>query len=72
MNDLTQLRANFMGGMNSYLLGEGDEMILDYWFRNGLPDEVSEEMLMEIAEDNEAWLTVISAFDKCCRSLGVY
>lgn len=67
MNDIKQLRMNIMGGMNAYVLELGDEDILDFWFRNGLPDEVTEEMLAEYAEDDEIWLSVVQAFASVVR-----
>ena len=67
MNDIKTLRMNLMGGMNAYVLDLGDEDILDFWFRNGLPDEVTEEMLAEYAEDDEIWLSVVQAFASVVR-----
>lgn len=70
--ELIQLRANILGGMNSYIIEDGDEDIYDYWFTYGVPDECTEEQLMEIAENDDLWLTCINAFDRCCRSMEVY
>lgn len=67
MNEIKQLRMNIMGGMNAYVLELGDEDLLDYWFTYGLPDEVTEEMLAEYAEDDDIWLSVIQAFAKIVR-----
>lgn len=67
MNEIKQLRMNIMGGMNAYVLELGDEDLLDYWFTYGLPDEVTEEMLAEYAEDDDIWLDVVSAFAKILR-----
>ena len=68
-----QLRANIMGGMNEYILNTvDDEMLLDYWFEMGLPDEVTEDMLMEYAEDEELFDYVICAFEKIISSLVGY
>jgi hypothetical protein len=67
MNEIKQLRMNIMGGMNSYVLELGDEDLLDYWFTYGLPDEVTEEMLAEYAEDDNIWLGVVQAFAKIVR-----
>ena len=67
MNDIKTLRMNLMGGMNAYVLDLGDEDILDFWFRNGLPDEVTEEMLAGYAEDDEIWLSVVQAFASVVR-----
>jgi hypothetical protein len=67
MNEIKQLRMNIMGGMNAYVLELGDEDLLDYWFTYGLPDEVTEEMLAEYAEDDEIWLSVVHAFADVLR-----
>lgn len=67
MDEIKQLRMNLMGGMNAYVLELGDEDLIDYWFTYGLPDEVTEEMLAEYAEDDELWLDVVQAFAKIVR-----
>ena len=68
MNEIKQLRMNLMGGMNAYVLETiDDEDILDYWWTYGLPDEVTEEMLADYAEDNNLWLDVVHAFAKVLR-----
>lgn len=67
MNEIKQLRMNIMGGMNAYVLELGDEDILDFWFTYGLPDEVTEEMLAEYAEDEEIWMNVVHAFADVLR-----
>jgi hypothetical protein len=68
MNEIKQLRMNIMGGMNAYVLETiEDEDILDYWWTYGLPDEVTEEMLADYAEDDAIWLDVVHAFAKVLR-----
>ena len=68
MNEIKQLRMNLMGGMNAYVLETvEDEDILDYWWTYGLPDEVTEEMLADYAEDDALWLDVVHAFAKVLR-----
>ena len=67
MNEIKQLRMNIMGGMNAYVLDLGDEDLIDYWFTYGLPDEVTEEMLAEYAEDDDIWIDVVQAFAKIVR-----
>lgn len=67
MNEIKQLRMNIMGGMNAYVHELGDEDLLDYWFTYGLPDEVTEEMLAEFAEDDDIWIDVVHAFAKILR-----
>ena len=68
MNEIKQLRMNLMGGMNAYVLKTvEDEDILDYWWTYGLPDEVTEEMLIDYAENDDLWLDVVHAFAKVLR-----
>lgn len=51
MNNVV-LRANILGGMNSYILEcIGDENIHMTWLTGGIPDGADEDELMEIAED---------------------
>ena len=60
----TLLKANILGGMNSFVLDViGDEITDEYWFRYGLPDGCDEEMLMEIAEDNDLFAQICSTFN---------
>ena len=68
MNEIKTLRMNIMGGMNAYVLETvEDEDILNFWQTYGFPDEVTEEMLAEYAEDDELWLDVVHAFAKVLR-----
>lgn len=64
MNDNTLLRANILGGMDSYILNVvGDEDIYDIWWAEGIPDECDEDTLMSIAEDE-------SEFQRICYLFG--
>ena len=68
MNEIKTLRMNIMGGMNAYVLETvEDEDILNYWQTYGFPDEVTEEMLAEYAEDDELWLEIVHAFADVLR-----
>ena len=58
------LRANLLGGMNSYILGLGDENILEPWLMCGVPDGCTEEELMEIAEDEDEFRRIAKEFAK--------
>ena len=62
MDEIKLLRMNIMGGMHSYVLALGDEELLNYWYAYGLPDEVTEEMLAEYAENDTVWEDVIRTF----------
>lgn len=58
-----QLRANIMGGMNEYILNTvEDGILLNEWVQRGLPDDVTEDMLMKYAEDEETFAYVVNAF----------
>jgi hypothetical protein len=58
------LKANILGGMNSYILGLGDEDILEPWLMCGVPDGCTEEELMEIAEDDDEFRRIAKEFAK--------
>ena len=45
----------------------GDEDILDYWLTYGVPDGADDDIIREIAEDDEQWLETVNAFAHCCR-----
>lgn len=49
--DVILLRANLLGGMNSYILELGDEDIYEVWFAYGIPDQCDIDTLMDIAKD---------------------
>ena len=49
--DVILLRANLLGGMNSYILELGDEDIYEVWFSLGIPDQCDIDTLMSIAKD---------------------
>ena len=59
----TILRANILGGMNTYVLGViGDELGTEIWFQCGVPDGADEETLMEIAEDEKEFKRITKWF----------
>jgi hypothetical protein len=62
--DNTLLRANLLGGMNSYIIELGDEEILEPWLMCGVPDGCTEEELMEIAEDDDEFRRIAKEFAK--------
>ena len=66
MNETIILRANIMGGMNSYIQQLGDEATWMKWIWTYIfPDNITEEDLMEMAEDEDIWLNVVKCFAKC-------
>lgn len=58
------LRANILGGMNSYILDLGDENIIEPWLMCGVPDGCTEDELMEIAEDVDDFRSIVKEFAK--------
>ena len=61
--DVILLRANLLGGMNSYILENiGDENILEFWFAEGVPDCCDIDTLMEIAKDEELFASICVVF----------
>lgn len=63
------LRMNILGGMNEYLINnvQDEEIIVDIWFAEGVPDGATEDDLRSIAEDEELWLDTINCFAKCAK-----
>jgi len=63
--ELRTLRANILGGMDSYVREViNDEDIFDYWLVEGVPDECSEDFLMEIAKDEHDFNRICYVFSK--------
>lgn len=69
MSELTILRANIMGGMNAYIIDNGDEDIIELWL-TVFPDGCDEDELMEMAQDETTWKAVINVFAMCGRRMG--
>lgn len=68
--ELIQLRANMLGGMNEYAHLFNDETAyLDCWILL-VPDEATEEDLMDIAEDDESFNAVCVLFGKLIKRFG--
>jgi len=65
-NEDILLKANIMGGMNEYVKKIGDDDIYDMWIQV-FPDECDEDELMEMAEDDEIWKSVVNRFADCLR-----
>ena len=53
MTELTLLKMNLLGGMDSYIRELGDEGIWEVWIAYGVPDGATEDDLQFIAEDDE-------------------
>lgn len=62
MNNVV-LRANILGGMNSYILDVvGDEDKIDIWFGDGIPDGCDEDDLLDIAADDQDFKEICELF----------
>ena len=68
--ELIVLRANMLGGMNEYVKCFNDETAYyDYWIEI-VPDECTEEDLMDIAENDEDFNDVCILFGKLIKAYG--
>ena len=65
MNDSKEakiLRANLLGGMDSYIRELGDEDLWMDWIALGVPDECDEDTLMSIANDEPEFVRITQVF----------
>ena len=67
MTELTLLKMNLLGGMDSYIRELGDEDIWEVWIAYGVPDETTEDDLQSIAEDDESWRETCSLFGQLIK-----
>ena len=66
--DNTLLKANLLGGMDSYIRDViGDDDITERWLMFGIPDGCDEEELMEIAEDDSEFLRICNLWNNLIR-----
>ncbi len=61
MIDNTVLKMNILGGMNEFILREGDEDVYAKWIEV-VPDCCTEEDLEFIANDKAIWVEVCELF----------
>ena len=63
MNEKLILKANILGGMDSYIREYiEDENLFEYWLQEGVPDESDEAMLLECAENDENFTHICRVF----------
>ena len=63
MNEKILLKANILHDMDKYIRDIiGDDNITDEWNMYGVPDECDEEMMMEIAGNEEMFVEIIRMF----------
>ena len=67
MTELTLLKMNLLGGMDSYIRELGDEDIWEVWIANGVPDGATEDDLRFIAEDDELWRDTCNLFGQLIK-----
>ena len=71
MSDLILMRVDFLKQFSKYIETIGDESIIDYWLRYGVPDGADDDMLNDIASDDDNWLSIVITFSECCQIAGV-
>ena len=55
-------RVSLLKAMNTIMLNENDEDIINTWLDLGVPDNTSEEDYESIAEDDEAFIDICKEF----------
>ena len=62
-NEIQVLRANLLGGMDTYIreVVEDEEYFME-WLAYGVPDDADEDTLMEIAGDEEEFNRIVTEF----------
>ena len=69
----TTMRMEFLKQFDYYvrnIIGD-DEITIDIWFADGVPDGYDESDLKEIAIDDNLWLECVECFAECCRAAGI-
>ena len=67
MTELTLLKMNLLGVMDSYVRELGDENIWEVWIAIGVPDGATEDDLQFIAEDDELWRDTCDLFGRLIK-----
>lgn len=62
--ELIKLRINFLWDFHKYIIELGDEEIYLAWIEEGVPDEPDEDIMREIAEDDEQWIDTVKVFSR--------
>lgn len=71
VNTIVEMRIVFLEQFNYYIHNViGDDFITEYWYVYGIPDGADAGDILEIASDDDIWLDVVKAFEKCCRKAG--
>ena len=65
--EMSKLKQNILGGIDSYIRELGDEDIWEVWIANGVPDGATEDDLQFIAEDDELWRDTCNLFGQLLK-----
>ena len=65
--EMSILKQNILGGMDSYIRELGDEDIWEVWIAYGVPDGATEDDLQFIAEDDELWRDTCGLFGQLIK-----
>ena len=71
--NITEYRIDFLKQFDYYvrnIIGD-DNITVDIWLAEGLPDGYNDDDLKEIAESDKCWLYCVKAFSKCCKMAGI-
>ena len=66
---LIGLRVGFLRMMDDYVrevIGD-DDICVNVWFAEGVPDGSDEDDLISIAEDDDLWVECVECFARCCQ-----
>ena len=67
-----ELRAKLMKEMDDYIYDAiGDEDIIDVWLMDGVPNGSTYADLLDLAQIECCWLTIVDCFATCLRMAGV-
>lgn len=65
--EMKVLKMNILGGMNSYIMGMNDKVVLKKWQSRILPENCTEEDLERIVANEELWVCACSTFGRLVR-----
>lgn len=65
--EMSILKQNILGGMDSYIRELGDEDIWEVWIAYGVPDWATENDLQFIAENDELWRDTCGLFGQLIK-----
>lgn len=62
--EIIKLRIQFLWDFHKYIIELGDEDIYLAWIEEGVPDEPDDDIMREIAEDDDAWVDIVKVFSR--------